>query len=611
MEKIKKILIVNYLDILIILGFFIVFGFLMFVFKGYLGNFIFDSGREAYLPQEVLKGKVLYKDIFNYFGPLSYQLNAFLYSIFGVNLTTLYIAGAVNSIIILACVYFITRVFTTKLISYLVTFLIMFVCVFKSVSNFNFIFLYSYAMIYALSTFLLSALFLIYYLKTSRAFFVPLSWFFIGISIASKYEYLIYVFLLAILTFLIKPVEKKYILYSILGFLSTPFLCFSILFLQGLTVTDLITSLNITKKYCLSSSLHYYYRGGSGLYPDKIKLFHNGLLCSIFISSFSFLIMSIYTFVLGKRRKLGKHLMFLILVVLGFAAGCFCSLVISKGDELFSFFPILILAIGVGFILTCIRKQRQYYEKNNKRAEKNIRELKDFCSNYFSTTEGVYLITILIALTSCIKSFYNLNLNLFGTFSLPLVLIVAAVFFVEYLPCIFKSLDKNLWQNSTGIVLIISSFLYFLLHVLYFNLYYGVPIEGNGNKLYYYKAKVAKASIAVIDYINKEIKPSSSFVVFPEGLMFNFLTNHPSNDIYYTALLPPHIEAFGENNIIKGLSNAPPDYIFIHNLNLYMYKDAVTCENSGLKVCAWIYKNYSKEKVFDNDGFKITVYKKL
>ena len=43
---------------------------------------IIDCGREVYYPQEILNGKVLYKDLFNIYGPFAYLFNAFLYKIF-------------------------------------------------------------------------------------------------------------------------------------------------------------------------------------------------------------------------------------------------------------------------------------------------------------------------------------------------------------------------------------------------------------------------------------------------------------------------------------------------------------------------------------------------
>jgi hypothetical protein len=48
-----------------------------------------DFGRELYVPWQLANGKVLYRDIAHLFGPFSQYLNALLFRLFGVSLTTL------------------------------------------------------------------------------------------------------------------------------------------------------------------------------------------------------------------------------------------------------------------------------------------------------------------------------------------------------------------------------------------------------------------------------------------------------------------------------------------------------------------------------------------
>ena len=576
----------------------------MFIFHGYLGDFIFDCGRESYFPLEVLNGKVLYKDIFDNYGPFSYQMNAFLYSFFGIKLGTLYMSGAFNAIIILVSTYFITRTFTTKTVSYLVTLFIMFSCVFKSCSLFNFIFPYSYAMLYALSTFMLSVLFLILYLRTSRQLFVPLSWLFIGISITSKQEYLLYVIVLAIMTFFIRPVDKKHTFYSFFGFLITPLISFSTLFLQGLTFADLANITNIVKKLSFSPSIHHYYEIYTGLYPNKTRLVYNGLNFLDFLSYFMPFLLSFYCLLTSMRRKWKKHFLLLLYPLLGGSIFYCCDFLVRRSNDAFSFLPILTSVIFTGLVIVQIKKIILISKT------KKINEIKEICQKYIGSVEGIYLITVFIALTSCIKGFFYLNLLSYGTFFLPLIFITTVVFLVEYIPQILKFLDKELWRNSVCVVLAVISFSYLGISLFLLKAYYKYPVEAGGEKIYIQNRDTAESSIAVVDYIEHHMNPSDTFLVLPEGLMFNFLTRHRSNDIYFSALMPPNIEAFGEGNIIKGLKNDPPDYIFIHNYYLFMFKTPATCENSGLEVCGWIYDNYSKIKVFGT-SFKMTLYKNI
>ena len=60
---------------------------------GHWGDFQIDNGRELYVPAEILKGKLLFRDLWYMYGPLAAYVNALLFWIFGVHLTVLYIFG--------------------------------------------------------------------------------------------------------------------------------------------------------------------------------------------------------------------------------------------------------------------------------------------------------------------------------------------------------------------------------------------------------------------------------------------------------------------------------------------------------------------------------------
>lgn len=85
-----------------------------FIFYGKQDVYLVDVSREAYIPWQMLKGKVLYKDIFNVYGPLGYQINAIAYALLGVKLNTLYLMGFLNSLVICFTTFFISKLFVDK-----------------------------------------------------------------------------------------------------------------------------------------------------------------------------------------------------------------------------------------------------------------------------------------------------------------------------------------------------------------------------------------------------------------------------------------------------------------------------------------------------------------
>ena len=66
---------------------------------------IVDFGRELYVPWQITRGHVLYRDIASLFGPLSPYVNAIWFRLFGVSLTTLVVCNLVIFAGVLAGVY--------------------------------------------------------------------------------------------------------------------------------------------------------------------------------------------------------------------------------------------------------------------------------------------------------------------------------------------------------------------------------------------------------------------------------------------------------------------------------------------------------------------------
>src|SRR6202035_625475 len=60
---------------------------------GHWGNFQIDNGREVYVPAEILKGKLLFRDLWYMYGPLAPYVKALLFRIFGVQLMALFVFG--------------------------------------------------------------------------------------------------------------------------------------------------------------------------------------------------------------------------------------------------------------------------------------------------------------------------------------------------------------------------------------------------------------------------------------------------------------------------------------------------------------------------------------
>jgi len=62
------------------------------------GNLSIDSGREMYVPSVLLKGKMLYRDVWYLYGPVAPYFNGELYRWFGTRMEVLYWAGSLSAL---------------------------------------------------------------------------------------------------------------------------------------------------------------------------------------------------------------------------------------------------------------------------------------------------------------------------------------------------------------------------------------------------------------------------------------------------------------------------------------------------------------------------------
>ena len=108
-------------------------------------------------------------------------------------------------------------------------------------------------------------------------------------------------------------------------------------------------------------------------------------------------------------------------------------------------------------------------------------------------------------------------------------------------------------------------------------------------------------------WIKQNTSTEDSVLVMPEGIMLNYTTGRNTKLMYYH-LIPNHIKALGENNIVKGLTSDKPDYIIITNANYGMYGQKYMCKDFGLQICNFVYKNYDLKTILPRYNENKTKY---
>jgi hypothetical protein len=131
---------------------------------GHWGDLQIDCGREVYVPVEILKGRMLYRDLWYPYGPLAPYMQALLVWCFGLHLNTFFCFGLFLNLSITCLIYSLAR----RLIPPMAALVVSIVCLRQGFSEvlFNYVFPYSYSAVVGLLLALVCIYFLFQYVDT-------------------------------------------------------------------------------------------------------------------------------------------------------------------------------------------------------------------------------------------------------------------------------------------------------------------------------------------------------------------------------------------------------------------------------------------------------------
>jgi 4-amino-4-deoxy-L-arabinose transferase-like glycosyltransferase len=154
---------------------------------GHWGDLQIDCGREVYIPVEILKGRMLYRDLYYPYGPLVPYLQAILVWCFGVHLSTFYCFGLFLNLTITCLVYGLARRFIPPTAALVVAIACLRQGFRESVSNY--VFPYSYAAVVGLVLALVSIYLLLEYLDERADRKLVLAGLAAGLALLCKQEF--------------------------------------------------------------------------------------------------------------------------------------------------------------------------------------------------------------------------------------------------------------------------------------------------------------------------------------------------------------------------------------------------------------------------------------
>lgn len=540
MEKLKQS---EYLPIFLLIGIFILCIPYFWLHQGLLA---IDTGRELYIPSKMLSGELLYRDILNIYGAFAYQVNAILFGIFGERIETLYSFGLINSLVIILSVFFISREFFDKKISFLFGLLTLSVPVFTPYL-FNTNFPYSYSFVYSLSGFLLSILFLIRFEKTKETKYSYLSSFFIGLSISSKIEFALFILVIAFILIQNKLTIKQFAV-NFLCFLLVPVISYGSLLIQGVKISDFIMTVGLIKSLCASESFKIFYQSGLTLKSFILRLF------SVFTLSLAFL-------TLFLRNKIKQDKKWLNLLLNGICILVLSGIFLIFWKFIFASLPLIVL------ILTVI---------------------------FFKRTDKLSLILLTAIILGSFKLMFYLDIEHFGVLIFPLYVLGLATLFKDKKNiilvtlaalCIVFSFDDCYWRQQKTFYLETPKGNYFTFKKE------GLPIH------------------RLINFAKENLSKEDTMLILPEGAFVNFALSQPSNSKLYS-LIPLYVSMIGEDNIEEELKKDNPKYIVITSLDTVEFGARAFCGDYALQVCRYIDENYHYTASIDETSYKMNIYER-
>lgn len=205
------------------------------------------------------------------------------------------------------------------------------------------------------------------------------------------------------------------------------------------------------------------------------------------------------------------------------------------------------------------------------------------------------IILFLFCLILCSKSIFAINSLSYSNFGYCLIICYS---FLQ----LQKITDKKWLIN-----ILIIFFIFCLIDKISFDLKHKkfstktsigrIWLDETNSKLFY----------TINKFIEKNVKKDETFVIVPEGQIFNLIHKKPWN-YYNTTFTPLDFETFGEKNLIDTLKKNQTDYIIFYPRNTLEYGAQTICWDWGVDFCKYIMDNYTQVGIIEYT-YRATIFK--
>lgn len=546
----------------------IAFTYLLVVSWHKCGDLIIDSPREMWVPLQILKGKVLYKDIYYFHGPLPAYFLALLYKIFGISLNTLMACGICTTILMCLCIYKLAKIYLDEIASVITVLNFCFAFAFGVYDEAfiaNYIFPYSFASSFCM-LFLSAALyFFVKHIESENTSNLIVWAIFLTLSALSRPETAFSVWIVFMfsgllikngrpssnLLILTLPVVLSTIIYSILLYKMDAFADFKESF-----VDSIIYGLKGKDQFVNFAS------GVDDIAPNALLI----------IKSFLYHLMAIVGLCLGSQllHRKGRKLLntisgiTIICLILGFA----CWTLGYLTDLQYRCIP-LVISIFLMF------------------SAYNMLRGNDYKYNHSIFTLNAVALMLILKIFLCATpfpyGFYLLNIGLIGYYK----------FFIDLTKTItqkcFSAISCTPQYISLLLIFVCLMMTSWWISAAYYNTK-NIMIDTGRGDIYCSNSLRSVSYWNAVEYLRTYTLDNESLVVIPSGASINFFSSR-NNPLKYILFHPGDIDKNGEQTFINDIDKNKVTYIAIVSIDAFGI-------DYGIGLLSWIYENYVPVRQF-------------
>jgi hypothetical protein len=542
-----------------------------------------DFGRELYVPWQISEGAALYRNLSYFNGPFSPYLNALLFRLLPSHLMTLVIFNLLLLVITTALIYVYFLKISSRTTAAAVSLTFIGVFAFSQhtgIGNNNYITPYSHEMTHGI---LLSFIGLFLWQALSRR---------------TKGTYLFILGVVSGLVFLTKPEffaalagssglagallcwKNKFSIkewgrfwgIGVIGFLVPLF--FFLIYLSiplgfQAALRGILTPYRLLGLSELINNPYYLWASGFDRpWENLVELGKNLLEVGLVI-----LLMLVYVIGLGRLKS--ARLRFVIYLLSGILLCLTLPILIRMISWLYKVraLPIIILFSTIYFGYRVLRQKGE----------------PPFESSFSFFVLSIFSFLLLGKIILKAQVFH------YGfALALPATLLAVALF-LDFLPLAFKEKFQNPFPFRVLSLVLLGVFI--LAHI---------DISWRAYALKNYTITTPKGTLVTWDpqrlprgkiigttlqEIDARMKPQEAFIVFPEGIMLNFLTAR-KNPSPFINFMPPELIVFKEDRILAAIQKSPPEYILIADKSTEEYGYHYFGKDYGQTIYGWLMRNY-------------------